>query len=170
MTTTLKSFTSSNPDDYIMKEFTKFQHLFVPHDVKTLKKYESALEKEALQWYKDNFKAVFGSTTSNQDVKFTWHWSVGMLMFGIKGLGDYHYKYVIMMIHFEHWKNNEWRTGFAFGRKVEKENITLKESPLRDANPYSEETNFYNHYAWDAGYMMGLYNLSFIDNKKKNKL
>ena len=139
-------------------EFTQFKELFIPEKSK---KATKELEKNALKWFKSEFNAIFGSTTNCMTEKYiTWHYSINKLMFGIPSLGDYHFKFVIKMIHFEHWQLKEWKEGFRFGREVHKGIYTMGNSKLRDANPYSE-TNFYSNIAWDTGYIMGLSNYKF---------
>ena len=153
-----------------MKEFKRFPELFYDRKKET-KKYTTLLQKEAKEWFEDNFSATFGSTTRIGCEKiFTWHFTCGMLSFGIPSLGTYHYKFIIKMIHFELWKTKEWREGFKYGRFCDKTEPKHTNDNYRDANPYSE-IKFYSNDAWDAGYVMGISNYSFKKylHKLKNK-
>lgn len=147
-----------------MQEFKKFKELFTSKDIKTSKKYNAGLEKEALEWFKQNFGATFGSTTrcDTKDI-ITWHYSCGMLSFGVPPMGDYYYNFIIQMVHFEFWKTKEWKEGFKYGLYCGKSKMKLSNKNYRDANPYPD-WNFYSSDAWDAGYIMGLSKFSF---KKK---
>ncbi len=150
-----------------MEIFENFKDLFIPHRVKVLKKYESEIEKKALSWFKKNFDASFGSTTNcNTKSIITWHYSAGLLMFGIPPVGDYMYHFVIKMIHFEHWQTKEWKEGFKYGKFCSKSDMKVTNDNYRDGNPYAEQ-NFYSREAWDAGYIMGLSNYSFFKQNKK---
>jgi hypothetical protein len=142
-----------------MKEFERFKDLFYCSNIK---KYNTALENKCLKWWKDNFNSVFGTTTRcDTKTVLSWHWSLSTLCFGIPKLGDYHYAFVIKMIHFEYWQVKEWKEGFKYGRRVIRENITPTNNSCRDGNPYSK-IQFYSHDAWDAGYIQGLDNYHFI--------
>jgi hypothetical protein len=144
-----------------MQEFKRFQELFISKEVKTTKKYNDSIEKEALDWFKKEFGATFGTTTRCDTKNFiTWHYSTGLLMFGIPKIGSYHYKFIIMMIHFQYWKVKEWEEGYLYGQYCGKSKMKVRNNNYRDANPYTEN-NFYHNKAWDAGYMMGLSNFLF---------
>lgn len=148
-----------------LKEFARFQELF-NKGVKTSKKYDSALQDEAKKWFEENFNAVFGSTSRCDDPGgLVWHFSIGSLMVGCKPLGCYYYKFIIKMIFFELWDLKEWREGFKYGRHCMKAQPELTNDNYRNGNPYPEQ-NFYSRAAWDAGYIMGLYNFSFIKTFK----
>lgn len=144
-----------------IEDFHLFKMLFIPNEVKTLKKDIKRLEKESFNWFKKYFNTVFGTTTrcDTKDV-ITYHYSVGLLMFGIPSLGDYYYKFIIEMIHYENWQLKEWKDGFMYGKYCAKSKMKVRDNNYRDGNPYSE-TDFFRRSAWDAGYIMGLSNFSF---------
>lgn len=151
-----------------MKDFSKFQMLFIPHDVKILSREQKLLEKEAMKWFKEHFIVVFGSTTRcDTKDKITFHYSVGLLTFGFPGLGDYYYKFLFKMIHFEKWQLKEWKEGFAYGKYCSKSKMKLRDNNYRDGNPYKD---FYRNEVWDCGYMMGLYNFSFKEALAKKQI
>lgn len=145
-----------------MKEFTRFHDLF--RTGKDTKKYQTQLEKDALEWYKENFNAVFGShSLAGKHHKYLWHYSVGSLIFDIKGIGDYYYKWTIMKLHFQHWKTKEFKQGFKYGF-----DCADKDTGHQDDNPYSD-ANFYSNLAWSCGFSMGLSKFSENENKKNGK-
>jgi hypothetical protein len=144
-----------------LPDFEFFQHCFIPHSVKILKKDQQRIETAALDWFKKHFNPVFGSQSRcDTKGKITWHYSVGLLCFGFPKLSDYHYKFIIQMIHFEKWKNKEWQEGFMYGKWCSNSNMKITDKNYRDRNPYPE-TDFYRNTAWDAGYIMGLSKFSF---------
>lgn len=132
------------------------------------KKEKSILEKSAKKWWEENFGATYGSTTSHLSdsngvlakEKLTWHYSGGMLMFGIPSMGDYYYPFIIKMIHFQKWNLKEWRDGYKYGKHCRTSGEKLTNNNYRDANPYNR-VSFYSQDAWDAGYIMGLSSFKF---------
>lgn len=142
--------------------FKSFQKLFIPTDIKILKKEKNILEKEAMDWFKKYFNPVFGSTTNcNTKEVVTYYCAGSLLHFGFPNLGDYHYKFILRMIHFELWQTKEWKEGFKYGKFCMKSDMPLSNDNYRDANPYTD-IDFYRSSAWDCGYIMGLSNFSFI--------
>lgn len=143
-----------------IKPFTRFKEIFHFY-FKQSKKWEASFEKDAINWFKD-FGAVFGSQSNcNCKGKITWHYSGGILFFGFPNLGDYNYVFVIEMIHYELWRNNDFIDGFKFGRKVAKNKI---QNDGRDSNPH-DSLNFISARAWDAGYICGLSNVKLLNPK-----
>ncbi len=144
-----------------ISEFNDFKDLFRISYMK--KKEEAVLEKSAKKWWVENFGATFGSTSSRLSDsngvmakdKLTWHYSAGMLMFGVPELGDYHYPFIIMMIHFQKWNLKEWKDGYKYGKYCRTSKEELTNHNYRDANPYNN-VRFYSNKAWDTGYIMGL--------------
>ena len=94
--------------------FKYFQHLFIPSEIKTIKKQNTIIEKEAIEWYKKHFSASF---PTNPEGKFGWGYSGRLLMFSAPEIGCYYYKFIVEMIHFEMWAGEEWKGGFEYGRK-----------------------------------------------------
>jgi len=136
-----------------IKPFDRFQELF--NMCKATKKYEAELEKEALNWFKDNFNAVFGSNSrcDQKEIEFLWHYTTGLLILEVKNIGGYHYKFTVKAAMFNHLKTPSYLQGFKQVRKLKKSN----EQCDRDANPYPKH-DFYNRQAWDCGYICGLAN------------
>lgn len=137
-------------------DFERFQDLFIT--IKTTKKFDIELEKAALEWFKLNFKAPFGtlSRCDQKHLPFLWHYSAGMLIFCVNGLGSYFYKSIIMQVMFSKLNIPSYKAGFAYVRKQKAvdANYTI------DDNPYPK-ANFYDHKAWDLGFIAGLYNYKF---------
>lgn len=147
-----------------MEPFLRFKELFTDNKIKVSKKYEAALEKEAIKWFTGNFTAKFG-TRSHDNNEYGWAYTCGCLSFSVKGLGEgsngsYYYKFILRMIHCQLWNQKEWREGLKYGRYCKDSKMKLTNNNYRDANPYPE-VNFYSNEAWDAGYVMGLSNFRF---------
>jgi len=142
-----------------MKPFERYQDLFL--NIKTSKKFDNQLEKEALKWFKENFGAVFGSTT-NCDTKnrISYHYSAGTLMFGVPNIGDYYYNFIMKAIHFKYFNVRAYNIGYAYGQKCSKSKMKISNTNYRDGNPFAK-VEFYNHSAWDCGYIFGLSNYRF---------
>ena len=142
-----------------MKQFERFQELFIPKNINVTKKHQKDLQKDALKWFKDQFGASFGSTTNiNTKDVITWHYTSDLLMFGVPEIGDYVYSFIIKMIHFDRWALKEFYEGYGYGQICSKSKMKPTNFNYRDGNPYSD---FYRNQVWDAGYICGLSNFSF---------
>lgn len=145
-----------------MKEFSRFQDLF--RTGKETKKYTSQLNRDALKWFKEEFKATFGVVPySGNTGKFRWAYQGGVLIFHVEGIGSYCYKWVIARLHWKHWRTPAYKQGMAYSLRNLRQG---RKKWQADDNPYSEN-DFVNYGAWYSGFCDGIH---LHEKRKANRL
>lgn len=126
-------------------DFILFEHLIQLFVEQKTKKAQSHLEAAAQQW----FYKVMPKDRKQANT----YYSGGSLIFNITGYGDYHYRHIILLIHFFYVGTKEFKEGRNYFLHTEKAGCDNHETD----NPY-EVANFYARAAWVSGFWYGFHN------------
>ena len=156
-----KDETNTNPANFgntvLTADFTPFSRIndLVGLEFIKTKKYKNDLEEDAKKWFITQFGAVFGAQTQcDTKGRPTWHYSVGQLILGLPNLGDFYFRIIIEMIHYDIWNKPDFVSGFDFGLGIK--NKTILNHNGRDSNPFLK-IDYFSHRAWDLGCLCGIY-------------